>query len=74
MLGHKAGQDERGEILLENSFRLCRCYQGKITSNNLSVLYVLKNIDITLMIQQHNLRYNFWLVDHPMLEQVSTLR
>ena len=45
VLRHKAGQEGRGEILLENSFRRWRCYQGKImhtTSNNCSVLYVLK--------------------------------
>ena len=45
LLRHKASQDGRGEILLENSFRRWRCYQGKImhtTSNNFSVLYVLK--------------------------------
>ena len=44
------------------------------TSNNYSVLYVLKNMDITLMLQRHHLRYYFWLVDHPLLKQVSTLR
>ena len=45
VLWHKAGQEGRGEILLENSFRRWRCYQGKImhtASNHLSVLYVLK--------------------------------
>ena len=45
MLRHKAGQEGTGEILLENSSRRRRCYQGKImhtTSNNCSVLYILK--------------------------------
>ena len=44
------------------------------TSNNFSVLYVLKNIDNTLIIQRRHLRYYFWLVDHPILGQVATLR
>ena len=44
------------------------------TSKNFSVLYVLKNIDNTLIIQQRHLRYYFWLVDHPILGQVATLR
>ena len=45
------------------------------TSNNFSVLYVRKkNIDNTLIIQRHHLRYYFWLVDHPILGQVATLR
>ena len=44
------------------------------TSNNFSVLYVLKNIDNTLIIQRPQLRYYFWLVDHPILGQVTTLR
>ena len=43
------------------------------TSNNFSVLYVLKIIDNTI-IQRHHLRYYFWLVDHPILGQVATLR
>ena len=41
------------------------------TCNNFSVLYVLKNIDNTLIIHR---RYYFWLVDHPILGQVATLR
>ena len=44
------------------------------TSNNFPVLYVLKNIDNTLIIQRHHLRYYLWLVDHPILGQVATLR
>ena len=44
------------------------------TSNNFSVLYVLKKIDNTLIIQRRHLRYYFWLVDHPILGQVATLR
>ena len=44
------------------------------TSNNFSVLYVLKNIDNTLIIQRRHLLYYFWLVDHPILGQVATLR
>ena len=44
------------------------------TSNNFSVLYVLKNIDNTLIIQWHHLRYYFQLVYHPILGQVATLR
>ena len=45
------------------------------TSKNFSVLYVLKkNIDNTLIIQRRHLRYYFWLVDHPILGQVATLR
>ena len=43
------------------------------TSYNLSVLYVLKNIDNTLMIQRHHLHYHFWLADHPILGQVAAL-
>ena len=45
VLRHKAGQEGRGEILLENSSMRWWCYQGKImhtTSNTFSVLYVLK--------------------------------
>ena len=44
------------------------------TSKNFSVLYVLRNIDNTLIIQRPHLRYYFWLVDHPILGQVATLR
>ena len=46
VLRHKAGQEGRGEILLENSLMRWWCYRGKImhtTSNNFPVLYVLKN-------------------------------
>ena len=77
LLRHKAGQGGRGEILLENSFLRWWCYQGKLmhtTSNNFLVLYVLKNIDNILIIQWHHLCYYFWLVDHPILGQVATLR
>ena len=44
------------------------------TSKNFSVLYILKNIDNTLIIQRRHLSYYFWLVDHPILGQVTTLR
>ena len=44
------------------------------TTNNFSVLYVQKNIDNTLIIQRRHLRHYFWLVDHPILGQVATLR
>ena len=44
------------------------------TSKNFSELYVLKSIDNTLIIQRRHLRYYFWLVDHPILGQVATLR
>ena len=44
------------------------------TSKNFSVLNVLKNIDNTLIILRRHLRYYFWLVDHPILGQVATLR
>ena len=44
------------------------------TSKNFSVPYVLKNIDNTLIIQRRHLRYYFWLVGHPILGQVATLR
>ena len=45
LLRHKAGQEGRGEFLLEYSFWQWQCYQRKLmhtTSNNFSVLYVLK--------------------------------
>ena len=54
LLRHKASQEGRGEILLENSLRRWRCYLGNLmhtTSYNCSVLYVQKNIDNTLIIQ-----------------------
>ena len=77
MLRHKAGQEGRGEILLENSFLRWRCYQGKImhtTSKNFSVLYVLRKHQQHINIQWHHLRCYFWLIDHPILEQVATPR
>ena len=33
-----------------------------------------KNINNTLIIQGRHLRYNFWVVGHPILGQVATLR
>ena len=77
LVRHKAGQEERGEILLENSFMRWRCYQGKImhtTSKNFSVLYVLRKHQQHINIQWHHLRCYFWLIDHPILEQVATPR
>ena len=77
LLRHKAGQEGRGEILLENSFMRWRCYQGKImhtTSKNFSVLYVLRKHQQHINIQWHLLRCYFWLIDHPILEQVATPR
>ena len=77
MLRHNAGQEGRGEILLENSFLRWRCYQGKImhtTSKNFSVLYVLRKHQQHINIQWHHLRCYFWLIDHPILEQVATPR
>ena len=77
LLRHKAGQEGRGEILLENSFMPWRCYQGKImhtTSKNFSVLYVLRKQQQHINIQWHHLRCYFWLIDHPILGQVATLR
>ena len=77
LLRHKAGQEGRGEILLENSFMRWRCYQGKImhtTSKNFSVLYVLRKHQQHINIQWHHLRCYFWLIDHPILEQVATPR
>ena len=77
VLRHKAGQEGRGEILLENSFMRWRCYQGKImhtTSKNFSVLYVLRKHQQHINIQWHHLRCYFWLIDHPILEQVATPR
>ena len=77
VLRHKAGQEGRGEILLENSFMRWRCYQGKImhtTSKNFSVLYVLRKHQQHINIQRHHLRCYFWLIDHPILEQVATPR
>ena len=77
LLRHNAGQEGRGEILLENSFLRWRCYQGKImhtTSKNFSVLYVLRKHQQHINIQWHHLRCYFWLIDHPILEQVATPR
>ena len=48
--------------------------KNNATSDNFSVLYVLKKIDNTLIIQRRHLRYYFWLVDHPILGEVATLR
>ena len=72
-----ASQEGRGEILLENSFMRWRCYQGKImhtTSKTFSVLYVLRKHQQHINIQWHHLRCYFWLIDHPILEQVATPR
>ena len=44
------------------------------TSNNIPVLYVLKKHRQHSNNTWHHLRYNFWLVDHPILGQVATLR
>ena len=77
LLRHNAGQEGRGEILLENSFLRWRCYQRKImhtTSKNFSVLYVLRKHQQHINIQWHHLRCYFWLIDHPILEQVATQR
>ena len=77
VLRHKAGQEGRGEILLENSFMRWRCHQGKImhtTSKNFSVLYVLRKHQQHINIQWHHLRCYFWHIDHPILGQVATLR
>ena len=77
LLRHKAGQEGRGEILLENSCMRWRCYQGKImhtTSKNFSVLYVLRKHQQHINIQWHHLRCYFWLIDHPILGQVATPR
>ena len=77
VLQHKASQEGRGEILLENSFMRWRCYQGKImhtTSKNFSVLYVLRKHQQHINIQWHHLRCYFWLIDHPILGQVATPR
>ena len=77
VLRHKAGQEGRGEILLENSFMRWQCYQGKImhtTSKNFSVLYVLRKHQQHINIQWHHPRCYFWLIDHPILGQVATPR
>ena len=46
------------------------------TSKNFSVLYVLRKHrqHTYIIIQRRHLRYYFWLVDHPILGQVATLR
>ena len=44
------------------------------TSKNFSVLYVLRKHQQHIKIQWHHLRCYFWLIDHPILGQVATLR
>ena len=44
------------------------------TSKNFSVLYVLRKHQQHINIQGHHLRCYFWLIDHPILEQVATPR
>ena len=43
-------------------------------SKNFSVLYVLRKHQQHINIQWHHLRCYFWLIDHPILGQVATLR
>ena len=44
------------------------------TSKTFQYFMYKENIDNTLIIQRHHLRCYFWLIDHPILGQVATLR